>query len=100
MTARAIKKDREGYIEAGMDDYISKPIHRKEWNEVVVRSLVRKPVLTPGYAHHCMSHSRPPIRVNFPINCLEFDEILSVTSDFLPGTNGRKDDPCARSSFW
>ena len=61
MTARAMKKDREGCIETGgMDEYISKPIHSKEWNEVVVRNLVRKPVLTPGDAHHRTSHSRPP----------------------------------------
>ena len=47
MTARAMKGVRESWIEVGMDNKISKPIHRKEFNEVIVRNLVRKPILTP-----------------------------------------------------
>ena len=45
MTARAMKGDRESCLAAGMDDYISKPIHRKELNEVIVRNLARKPLV-------------------------------------------------------
>jgi signal transduction histidine kinase/DNA-binding response OmpR family regulator len=42
MTARAMKGDRESCLEAGMDDYISKPVHRKELNDVIVRNLPSK----------------------------------------------------------
>ena len=47
MTARAMKGDRESCLEAGMDDYISKPVHRKELNAVIVRNLVHEPAITP-----------------------------------------------------
>src|ERR1041385_145973 len=47
MTARAMKGHRESCLEAGMDDYISKPFHRKKLNAVIVRNLVHEPAITP-----------------------------------------------------
>ncbi len=39
MTANAMKGDREKCIKAGMDDYISKPINRQEFTDVINRYL-------------------------------------------------------------
>ncbi len=42
MTAHAMKGDREYYLESGMDDYISKPIHPKELIKLVRKYLSKK----------------------------------------------------------
>ena len=39
MTAHAMKGDRERCLEAGMDDYLSKPIHPQQLTEVLQRQL-------------------------------------------------------------
>jgi len=41
VTARAMIGDRESCLEAGMDDYISKPIRRDELQQALTRLLTR-----------------------------------------------------------
>ncbi len=46
VTANAMKGDRERFLSAGMDDYISKPLKRKALEEVVERVMAKSPVST------------------------------------------------------
>jgi CheY-like chemotaxis protein len=50
MTAKAMKGDREKCLEVGMDDYITKPINRQEFTNVIKRYLRngRKRQLSPS----------------------------------------------------
>lgn len=42
MTANALQGDRETYLEAGMDDYISKPIRLEELQRVLERAIAQQ----------------------------------------------------------
>jgi two-component system sensor histidine kinase/response regulator len=50
MTARAMKGDRERCLDAGMDDYVTKPIQKKRVSEVIQRTLSPSPLLPEGPA--------------------------------------------------
>jgi signal transduction histidine kinase/CheY-like chemotaxis protein len=50
MTARAMKGDRERCLEAGMDDYLSKPIQGKLVMEAIRRTLSPSPHTSPAPA--------------------------------------------------
>jgi len=63
MTAHALKGDRERCIEAGMDDYVSKPIRPKELLDVIQRWAGREvapPVQTVEVPEH---PAAPPVDV-------------------------------------
>lgn len=73
VTANALKGDRERYLEAGMDDYISKPVQMKALVEALERceplaKRVNRPVITkenmalPADGHILM-HENSPINV-------------------------------------
>ena len=48
MTARAMTGDRERCLEAGMDDYISKPVNRKILEQTIHRFAAKKSGYTPS----------------------------------------------------
>jgi signal transduction histidine kinase/CheY-like chemotaxis protein/ligand-binding sensor domain-containing protein len=43
MTAHAMKGDREGCLQAGMDDYVAKPINREELRQAIERVMKSRP---------------------------------------------------------
>jgi len=45
LTANAIEGDREKYLDAGLDDYISKPISGERLEEILVRQLPDEKIL-------------------------------------------------------
>ena len=50
MTANAVTGDRECCIEAGMDDYISKPVARAQLELVLIRYAKRREESAPSAA--------------------------------------------------
>jgi CheY-like chemotaxis protein len=43
MTAHALQSDRDRCLEAGMNDYISKPVKPQELRDALEKWLVREP---------------------------------------------------------
>ncbi|MFH1137426.1 MAG: ATP-binding protein [Pseudomonadota bacterium] len=43
MTAHTMKGDKEAFLEAGLDDYIPKPIEKNELSAAIARAVERKP---------------------------------------------------------
>jgi PAS domain S-box-containing protein len=48
MTAHAMKGDRERCLEAGMDDYVSKPLNAKQLIDTIVRVMTQHPSRSAG----------------------------------------------------
>ncbi|HIF25667.1 MAG TPA: response regulator [Micavibrio sp.] len=51
LTANAMKGDREKCLEAGMQDYLAKPVRKRELQDVVYRLVVGKPLVSEMPSH-------------------------------------------------
>ncbi len=83
MTAHAMRGDRERFLDAGMDDYISKPIRTDDVLEAIQRQL-QPPVKTSSAAEQDDAEIGPPVLdregAMQRIDCDEdtFDEFLEM----------------------
>ena len=76
MTASAMQKDKDDCLEAGMDDYISKPIHSQELAHVIEKWTKRgeEPDLLPDTpCHKCYGIEPGPAKECPPV---DFDDVL------------------------
>jgi two-component system, sensor histidine kinase and response regulator len=70
LTAHAMKEDRERCLQAGMDDYLSKPIHSAELVAVIDRVLAGRPASEP-----------PPASSPEPGALVDPDKLLAACDD-------------------
>ena len=93
MTANAMKGDREKCLEAGMDDYIAKPVCIDTLKQALERGGARRAALSGGEARE-KDGSRPPAvdRETFDQLRAEVandDELLRLLASFLEETRGQ-----------
>ena len=75
MTASAMHGDRERCLEAGMDDYVAKPISREQLFAAVGRALKNKPA-----RNRPASGPEPPTSAQAPIVVFDAEEMLRCYS--------------------
>ncbi|MBU1344295.1 MAG: response regulator [Proteobacteria bacterium] len=76
LTAHALKGDRERFLEAGMDEYLSKPVHSKELIMVISKLLSKQekqPYKNP-------SPSKKIIDLDYALSLVDNDTELLLTS--------------------
>lgn len=94
MTAHAMEGDREKCIEAGMNDYVPKPIDRKEMFAAIRRNIPRMKVEEPGLSDSSKSVSEGETRCPRALAGLDFwqgldrfsgsfDLYLDIIDDFI-----------------
>ena len=103
MTAHAMKGDRERFLAAGMDDYVTKPIRAKEVTAAIERQAERiQPTPTPPDTEETPAPvvSLPVTDILDPTAPLEWlggdvDAFLELLSFFLDESTGYLDDLAA-----
>ncbi len=75
VTANAMKGDRERFLEAGMDDYIAKPIKRKDLAEVISRCLIS------NKGGQMKLHPETPARAGEGEKPINMEELMEIMDD-------------------
>ncbi len=104
MTAHAMKGDKERFIAAGMDDYVTKPIRAKEVTAAIERQAAR---VQPMAATPSRSEPEPPTAHGLPVSDIldpsgpldwlggDVDAFMELLGFFLDESKGYLDDLAA-----
>ncbi len=85
LTAKAMKGDREDYLQQGMDGYVAKPINSKLLFEEMERLLIKRQAPLPSDAEAAQAYSD----LNAWLGASAQDETRAPVADALPATDSQ-----------
>ena len=101
LTANALKGDREHCLDAGMDDYLSKPVEATQLRDVLRRFLAEPPAKSPpAIRAESPLNQSDPIDLSALVNrCLNNQEFaLRLLDEFESSCLDRADDIAAQAT--
>ncbi len=92
LTANAISGAREKYLEAGFDDYLSKPIDSEELESMLVRYIPSEKIIVSRGSHEDAEQKKDKI-LSVPDDMVE---LAAINVDVLKGINNSGDEQSYR----